>query len=469
MKSVAIIYGSYKTGLQKKAVEMLSEIVQNETIEFPACFSVEENFDKEEFLCIYIGTKENNKFIAEKSDKILTKPEEYAILVKNDEIVIEGFDDSGVLYGCIDFYNRYIAPFVAIDTMGNKRVDLFKAETKLPEFFNQSAPKIKERGIWTWVHVIYDYKCFVENMAKLNMNCLILWNDFVPLNIDEVVSYAHDFGIKVILGYPWLWDNTDFSEINFEELDKESDRIVSEYEQNYKNLNIDGIYFQSFTELYQEKIGDVLVAEAVCDFVNKTADKIFGISPDLRLQFGLHAISVKDRSEYIKKTDKRIEIIWEDCGSMPFNYEPDALSDFDETKEFLKKITKLRGNDEKFGAVTKSFVRLDWMAFKHRKGPFVLGKSSENMHKNRMDRKKGMWRTVQAAWLKNGEKAREMIELMAKETGGNTCITALIEDGMFEKQIFHSVALYSEFLWDYSNKTDELSEQIALRDYIKFA
>ena len=469
MKTLAIVYGKYETHLQRKAVEALSCILQEQTVEFPACFSEDTSFDKDKFLCIHIGTKATNSYIAQKSDKILTAPEEYAVSVDSNEIIIEGYDDLGVLYGCMDFYNCYIAPRIAIDSNGFKRCDLFSDEIKLPEFSMQSAPKIKERGIWTWGHVIYDYKGFIENMAKLKMNTLIMWNDFVPLNIDEVVDYAHMWGVKVILGYPWLWDNTDFTEINFSALEKESDRIVKEYEENYKNLNIDGIYFQSFTELSEEKIGDVLVAEAVCDFVNKTAAKIFEISPDLRLQFGLHATSVDKKLEYIANVDKRIEIIWEDCGAMPFHYDADNLENFDETLEFTKKITKLRGEDEKFGAVTKSFVKLDWFSFIHQKGRFVLGVSSPSMHENRIARKRAMWRTVQASWLKNAEKARETISLIRNQTSGNTCITALIEDGMFEKQIFHSVALMSEILWNPDLDTDTLSEQIALRSYIDFA
>ena len=61
----------------------------------------------------------------------------------------------------------------------------------------------------------------------------------------------------------------------------------------------DGIYFQSFTELNQDAIDGVLIAEAVTRFVNYTSTKLFERYPKLELQFGLHANSVKDKLEYI--------------------------------------------------------------------------------------------------------------------------------------------------------------------------
>ena len=39
------------------------------------------------------------------------------------------------------------------------------------------------REMWTWGYVIYDYKGFVDNMVKCKLNTLIVWNDYLPLNI----------------------------------------------------------------------------------------------------------------------------------------------------------------------------------------------------------------------------------------------------------------------------------------------
>ena len=59
LKKTAIIYGEYATGIQKKAVEVLSSIVQDYTFEYPFCFRYADAPDLSAFRCIYIGTKEN--------------------------------------------------------------------------------------------------------------------------------------------------------------------------------------------------------------------------------------------------------------------------------------------------------------------------------------------------------------------------------------------------------------------------
>lgn len=108
MKKFSIIYGNTENGLQKKAIEVLSELLLDYTFAYPTCFKCNEEIPLDERICIYIGTKENNRYIKENSKAVLTHSEEYFIQVKNGTVFIEGFDDAGVLYGCMDFYNKYI-------------------------------------------------------------------------------------------------------------------------------------------------------------------------------------------------------------------------------------------------------------------------------------------------------------------------------------------------------------------------
>ena len=60
MKKIAIVYGEYRTGVQKKAVEVLSEFILDYTLEYPVCFRYEEGADLGNYRCIYIGTRSNN-------------------------------------------------------------------------------------------------------------------------------------------------------------------------------------------------------------------------------------------------------------------------------------------------------------------------------------------------------------------------------------------------------------------------
>ena len=270
------------------------------------------------------------------------------------------------------------------------------------------------------------------------------------------------------LCYAWGWD-TDCSIQLRNHLLSQSHDILNKFKEEYAKLNVDGIYFQSATEMQVDEVDGVCVADVVTEFVNVTAELFFNEFPKLELQFGLHATSVKNRLEFIKRVDSRIYIIWEDCGAFPFSYYPSQIETFEETKEFTKRISTLRGNNDKFGVVTKGFTKLDWSEFLHMEGPIFIGKGSDSWKENRIVRKSKIWKYLQAYWLVNSDKALEMVKTMADIKQGNLYVTALVEDGMFEENIMYPVALFSEMLWDCNTDIKELMSKVALREYITFA
>ena len=304
-------------------------------------------------------------------------------------------------------------------------------------------------------------------MVKLKLNTIIIWNDFVPVNAREMIDYAHSCNVKVIWGFSWLWD-TNCRLVNMDTLYSQIDGILDNFEKNYKPLNVDGIYFQSFTELKTDKIGDVLVADAVTSFVNATAAKFFDKFGEMELQFGIHATSVNEKLSYIKNVDPRIRLFWEDCGSFPFAYIPKDIENYDKTKEFVRETTHLREN-EKFGVVTKGLTWLDWNEFKHLPGSFYIGKCSKSVIHNRVERKNKIWRYIQSYWMVNADKAYDMAKTMCEDMNGDLYVTALVEDGMFEENIMYPVALYSEMLWDCNADLKEMMSQVSLRSYVDFA
>lgn len=464
MKKTVIVYGEY-TGIEYRAIKCLTDTILTHTLKYPVITSCKDFKEENNARVIFIGTKENNPFIKKLSDKVLSHSEEYYIKVSDDTIIIEGSDAAGVLYGCVDFEAKYITP----NSHTHNHLTYFKNifEETLPDFEYSSHPAIKERGLWTWGHVIYDYAGYIDNMVRLKMNTLIVWNDCVPVNAKEMIEYAHNSNIKVIWGFPWGWD-TACCEIDVRNIENCTDSIISEYENSYAPLGVDGIYFQSFTEVNEDSIDGVLVAEAVTEFVNKTADIIFAKYPDLELQFGLHATSVRNKLEYIKNVNPKITIVWEDCGAFPFHYLPENIDDFEGTCKLTKEIMSLRGENDKFGTVLKGLVCLDWTTFEHQEGSFLLGTASPKMCKNRTDRKHDIWRYVQAYWLRNADKAYEMIKLMQKESSGNTLITALVEDGMFETKLCYPVALFGQMLWDTDSDLKDIMCETALSDYVEF-
>ncbi len=466
MYNLAIICGKVKNGIQKKAIEILSGFLLDYTFEYPVCEKYCNARDYSKYRCIYIGTKQNNGYIKENSCAELSKEEEYLIQVQNGTVIIEGYDDKGVLYGCIDFYNKYLLKLEYTPNPSCKQENPF--DKPLVDFKLQSAPKIKDRGIWTWGHVIYDYKGFIDNMVKLKMNTLIIWNDHVPFHASDVIDYAHSCGIKILFGFPWCWD-TDCGKFNLSSINDKGPEILEIFEKEYAGLSIDGIYFQSFTELQTERIDGILIAEAVTDFVNRTAELFFEKYPKLELQFGLHATSVKEKLEYIKKVNPKITIVWEDCGAFPLAYSPHDVEKHNDMIEFVKKAAYLRGCDEKFAVVSKGFSFLDWGKFEHLDGSVNFGVCSKSMRQNRVIYKRKIWKYLQAYWLQNADKAYETVNVLYESKKGNLSITPLVEDGMFEENIMYPVALYSEMLWDCKTELGSMITDVALRDYVDFA
>lgn len=466
MKKLAIIYGKLETELQKRAIEELSSVLLEYALEYPICQKIDTGADIGDFRCIYVGTKESNPYIKDHSTETLTKSEEYAISIKGGVGIIEGFDDAGALWGVLDFYNKYVLKFEYPD-VDEYRVNFLLGDT-LPDFEYRSAPSVKERGLWTWGHVIYDYRGYLYNMMRLKMNRIVIWNDHAPTNAKDIVNYAHSVGIKVIWGFSWLWD-TDCAAVDLENLNGFSEKIFEKYEREYAHLGGDGIYFQTFTELHTDNIGGVNIASAATDFVNRTAALFFEKYPDMEIQFGLHATSVKNDLGYIKATDERIRIVWEDLGAFPFSYIPNDIKDFDKTMSLVDSIANLRGEGDRFGVVTKGLVKLDWSEFEHLKGAQTIGVSSRALKENRIERKRRIWRYIQAAWLANADKAQEAVREICRLKNGDACILALCEDGMFEENIMFPVALYSEMLWNAEGNLKEITKAVAMRGYVDFA
>lgn len=463
MKKTAIICS--ETAKLKKSIEILSEILLDYTLEYPICTDTVTDDINASFRKIYIGTADCT-FIKKADLKIPPEQEGYRIKVCDDTVFIGGRDCNGVLYGCMDFYNKYILKYEFPHEPNIYRINIFN--DILPEFEYSSYPCVKHRGLWTWGHVIYDYKGYFDNMVKLKMNTVVIWNDFAPVNAAEMVEYAHSCGIKVFWGYSWGWD-TDCLKFSQSAKKYSSREILDKYEKEYAALGGDGIYFQSYTELSTQEINGINIAESVTEYVNDTADLFFDKYPSLELQFGLHAMSVNKNLDYIKNINKKIRIVWENCGSFPFSYIPSDTADFDNTLNFSKTIAALRGKDDKFGIVTKGFTKLDWSAFTHQAAPSCSGVSSSFMKRNRIERKRKIWKYLQAYWLTNADKALTLIKTLSDIKNRNLYVTPLVEDGMFEENIMFPVALFSEMLWDCNTPLSCLINEVALRDYVVFA
>ena len=477
-----IVTESY-SGLLRKGVEMLFETVSDLYRDFLSVYTMDDLDAKILEGCNVILVGKNTAAPIQKliQDGVITpchKAQGYSALVtdsvwnpEKQMVVIAGNDDHGAVYGCVDFCNQYCGYEIYkcgkyVDSINEQFFNTAFHE-KLPKWSKISAPAVQERGIWTWGHTIYDYRGFMDNMLRLKLNELVIWNDYAPINAEDVVSYAHSLGIKLIWGFAWGWgvDCNTSAQLDDASLKKLRDDIVAKYEREYAKSNCDGIYFQSFTELHTAYIGEKLIAETVVDLVNDTAGVLLEKYPDLHIQFGLHAWSVKEHTEYIAKVDPRVYIVWENCGCFPFEGEFGDVGDdgnpgdLDATRAFVEKITVLRGKDDKFGAVLKGMLNLDWSTFIHQQPNLILGQRSKRFIQQRTQIQDRIWRFRQTNWVRHVEYVRLMVQSLLKDKDYMN-IQGLVEDGMLENQIALPVAIYAETLWDCQKAGNDTLQQV---------
>lgn len=157
------------------------------------------------------------------------------------------------MYGAMDFVNRIIPAAEQAHKWMFPYYFVNPFETGFAPMDETSSPSVARRGLWTWGHVIYDYRGYLTNMARLKLNELVIWNDFAPLNADEIVAFAHGLGIRIIWGYSWGWDTsikTDLSDpLALHALE---DSVVDTFVRHYAALPGDGIYFP---ELHRNRRG----------------------------------------------------------------------------------------------------------------------------------------------------------------------------------------------------------------------
>lgn len=395
------------------------------------------------------------------------EPESYTVTVSDagDRVTIEGADERGVLYGAEDWLRRYAAR-LNVDFGGDYRGKRFRPfEDPCPPVTMTGAPGVKRRGIWTWGHVIYDYRGFFDNMARQKLNTLTVWNDFPPVNGADVVRYAHDRGIDVVWGFSWGWGAGEIDLTDDRQLDAWEARILNEYDDGYDALGGDGIYFQMATE-FDEGPESAAFAAHLVRWVNRISGSLLARHPGLRIEFGLHTTSVRSVLPVLAGVDDRVDIIWEDCGSFPFSYHSERTGDFAETMERVDTMLALRGDREHAGFVCKGVSTLFWPEFKNLTGPALLGEADEARIRRRMDAVRPEIRFEQAGWLQNGDRLADAAKRLTACRGS---VTLLCEDGCYERAQWMPVAMFAEAMWDPAASGAELVRRAALRDGTVFA
>jgi hypothetical protein len=470
----AIAFGT-REGAQKHALNMVNAALQSRVPYTLRVVPSSQIRPEDEEHLLLLGGPDDNPLIAALADKDLVTrpdpPESYTALcaaspwnASHRIVAITGSDDAGVLHGAAELCEHLLPRYANPDMPTRQK--LREALDGLPDFSVCSHPRVHRRGLWTWGYVIRDYRSFIDNMARLRMNALTLWNDVPPLNLDDITDYAHERAIQVVAGYPWGWGtNSDLSSADGREQIRRA--AVEHYRAHYEHSNVDGIYFQTLTEHNRTETSGRTTALLAAELVNAVSSDLYALSPQLRIEFGLHATSIMDNYTDLAGLDPRVVIVWEDAGVIPYSYDPvpsltkgtahapPRLKTFEETLAYSRKIATFRPGSE-FAIVPKGWTTLDWHAEFEHHGPYLLGEQGRASARRRLAERRPKWDELNRKWLANYRYAvrfyREILNMGVPAVSA----TALVEDGAFEAHIQPSVALFAETVWDPTRHEDEL-------------
>ncbi len=470
-----IVYTRYE-GFEKHAIDFLSReagkyLIREEGIYKIHVLPCEKEGVSIKDNAIVIGCFEESKTVQKyiKEEELDGKDYLVKILINPNNpdariVIITAKDPKNVFYGAIAFTDNY--PLDCAPLHGGLKIPQWIYDYEMPTFELAQRAKIQTRSVFTWGQPINDYREYIRNLARLKHNQVIIWNDYMPINAKEIVDYAHSYGLEVIWGYSWGWkeNRKKLGQLTEEFLRTLQANVLREYEENYKQTGCDGIYFQSFTEMQEAYIGEKLVAEVVTDFVNETVAEFFKRYPTMKIQFGLHATSVKNHLEQLARVDKRVEIVWEDCGTFPFDYEPIIRTEreYEETLALTRKIIQLR-KDAPLGLVIKGFMTLDWEMFVHQSGPFVLGENHADIKNHDRKMRQPIWQMFESGWIAHGNYALRLIREAYQLTNGNVNICMA---GVFDGEISLPHALCAEMAFDPEQEFPALLQKVSARQAV---
>ena len=449
-----ILYGNYQ-GIERFAVAELQRCLQSYLPYLLPISAVNESLAKGHIALL--GTVKNNPLIANLvSRKIIVAPsksEGYTIQCCQSPwnenfrlLVIAGSDASGVLYGVEEFNARHMYRSTRLEGKELRR----KYLDEMKDFTICESPAIANRGIWSWGYVIYDYRRFINNMARLKMNMLTIWNDRAPMNLDEVIEYAHERAVKIIVGFHWGWGlDKQLDLTNKADRDWIKEHVLHTYRTEYAKYSIDGIYFQTLTEHNTQELSGKSIAAWVCDMVNEIAGALLSEFPQLTIQFGLHATSIRNHYHDLASLDPRVTIIWEDAGAIPFGYIAEATNGeytAENTLEYARELATFRPATT-FAMVPKGWMCLRWGIDFENHGDFLLGERDARDISERLSQRQGEIAEIEQYWLLNYPLAAHFYrEILA--VNSQMLVTGLIEDGLFEEKIQTGMALFAVMLWN---------------------
>ena len=366
--------------------------------------------------------------------------------------VVCGADDAGTLYGVRDLTHYHMSELLqALQGRAPARPILFS-----------DAPRIANRGLWTWAGRIYDYRGYLDHMSEWKMNLLVVWNRVVPTNAREVITYAHHRGIRVVWGYSWAWEHQ-VCPSNKAQRQEWKERVLATYRSQYAPLHPDGIYFQVFTEAQlcrcpacRRKTEGQLVYE----WCQPIIEALLKENPSLWVQAGLHYLPDMGESySALARLDPRVAIIWEDLGAFPFTYEPTETTGSKQANELVTTLGRIRSGREDFGLVVKGFYNGLWGPSQSE--PMGVTGAAEPRRLAQDEELVATWARRERAWRANLPMYLATVRTMAQSPARGKTLLALVENGLWEARQWLPVVLFAEGAWNPDRPAKELISQAA--------
>ena len=178
-----IIYTKYD-GITKKAIHLLSKEAGKFLIREPEVYQlyvlpcekegaiVSKNaffvgcYNESTVIKQYVAPSEipENGFLV----KVIPNPED----AEGRFVILTAYSEQELFYATVSFLDDYI-PKYAPSHGANRMPDLI-FDSPLAECSYAESPDNKTRSIFTWGHSINDYRSYIDNMARLKFNELIL-------------------------------------------------------------------------------------------------------------------------------------------------------------------------------------------------------------------------------------------------------------------------------------------------------
>ncbi len=474
----SILYGAY-TGVEQTAVNDLHKLVQ---FFLPYVLTAQPASSTDSISpdnLILAGTPHTNPLVAEALHQCglpaPAQPEGYTLASCTSPfsagkrlLLVAGADAGGVLYGVQELGKILSQKMLFHDRVVRRDSQALRQEfDRLEDFTLSGQPAIQKRGLWTWGYVIRDYRGFIDRMARLKLNLLMIWNDCPPVNAADVIAYAHQHNVQVVFGFHWGWGDPHLRITNPSDRQAIQASVLLRYQADYQPLDLDGIYFQTLTEHNETVLDGQTIAGAACRMVNDIAAELFRLNPRLKIYFGLHATSIREHYRELEDLDRRIPIMWEDAGDFPYSYEPVIQSEetLAKTLEYSRALVAFRPGVE-IALLPKGWNALRWdTEFEHH-GSFILGEQSAEAIRQRMELLRPRWEKVNALWFKNYPVAARFYREMLSVKPASLSVVGLVEDGLFEAKIQPSVSLLAEMLWNPQRSDDELLKQALSANYL---